>query len=125
MLAIDSAAYRGAMRQGFTRIGDKFNRLLGRPRTERRWRRGGSAREVKVPRLAPGASTRIALSFVPERRGAVVFEALFLFAPDPLGLARGEPRGVRGGQRAEGREALDSVHSQSYNGAPWRRESAR
>lgn len=91
-LAIDSAAYRGAMRQGFTRIGDKFNRLLGRPRTERRWRRGGSAREVKVPRLAPGASTRIALSFVPERRGAVVFEALFLFAPDPLGLARAVQR---------------------------------
>jgi Protein of unknown function DUF58 len=61
---------------------------LGTGHAERRWRRGSTVREIALPLVAPGARTRVALQFIPQRRGLVHFQKVSLFAPDPLGLAR-------------------------------------
>ena len=54
----------------------------------RRWRRGGSIGEVQCPDVAPGASTRVTVSFTPERRGLIEFAQTLVFRAEPLGLAR-------------------------------------
>ncbi|MGE0485854.1 MAG: DUF58 domain-containing protein [Gammaproteobacteria bacterium] len=86
---------RAAVGERRTNIVD---RAIGFPRwvALRRRDRGGDLELVDVPAIAPGARVRVAIELTPLRRGALRFEAIELYRPDPLGLFRSRHRVAAG-----------------------------
>ncbi|MCB1748392.1 MAG: DUF58 domain-containing protein [Gammaproteobacteria bacterium] len=94
--ALDYAAFQRRRAGDGRRRGNIVDRAIGFPRwvALRRHDRGADLGLVEVPAIAPGARLRVPVELTPLRRGALRFEAIELYRPDPLGLYRSRHRVV-------------------------------